>query len=66
MISSYFNIDDFVKPVKYFIDDFLYPMDTNRNIKATIQYKLVEFQMRDSITGLFNPKENGKLYQLSS
>ncbi|CDW80417.1 UNKNOWN [Stylonychia lemnae] len=67
VLSSYFDGDDFERPVKQFMDDLTYPIMNDQNLQAIINYKIVELDLNDNISGLFTIyTKKDKLYQLSS
>jgi len=53
LLSSYFDVDDFEVPVKHFMDDLKYPLIDNLNLEAIINYRVVDLELNDNISGLF-------------
>jgi len=66
MISTQFDINDFEKPIKYFMEDIYYPLLPGRGLQSIIFYKKNSLQLNDNLLGLFNTNNQDYFYQLSS
>ncbi len=66
MISTQFDINDFEKPIKYFMEDIYYPLLSGKGLQSIIWYKKNKLDLNDNILGLFNTQVEDYFYQLSS
>lgn len=65
-ISSYFQQDDYEKPVHYFMDDSFVSLRPNNCIVDQVFYKKSTLKLNDNIFGLFNTAVNDYFYSYSS
>jgi hypothetical protein len=66
MISTQFDINDYQKPIKYFMEDIYYPLLPGKGLQSIIWYKRNQLELNDNIFGLYNSMETDYFYQLSS
>lgn len=66
MISTQFDINDFEKPIKYFMEDIYYPLLSGKGLQSIIWYKRNQLELNDNIFGLYNTETVDYFYQLSS
>lgn len=66
MISTQFDINDFEKPIKYFMEDIYYPLLSGKGLQSIIWYKRNQLELNDNIFGLYNTEAVDYFYQLSS
>jgi hypothetical protein len=62
MISTQFDINDYEKPIKYFMEDVYYPLLKNQGLQSIIWYKKNTLQLNDNLLGLFNSKSDDFFY----
>lgn len=54
MISTQFDINDYEKPIKYFMEDVYYPLVQGQGLQSIIWYKKNQLALNDNLLGLFN------------
>eukprot|EP00347_Sterkiella_histriomuscorum_P012024 403370182 len=66
VISSFFDVENYEKPVKYFMDDAFFPLIDQQNIQGLVNIRLNELEMHDSVSGFWEDEENEIFYQMST
>ena len=65
IISSYFDISDFTKPVHYYMEDIFFSLQPSKSVVGTVYFKKNSLKLNDNIFGLFNTLLSDYFYQMS-
>lgn len=66
-INSFFDSNDYEKPIKYYVDDkFYWPIQATQMKKSNIYIKRNTAELRDSYFGSFSPSKELSYYQVEN
>ncbi|CDW81502.1 UNKNOWN [Stylonychia lemnae] len=65
-VSSFFDVQNYVQPIKHFMDDAFYPMVDNMNIFATMLFRQSNIELADSLNGFYEEPFEDVFYQMST